>query len=174
MYINLLQSSSCSSKCYTANARFVATAFEYAIYSEHENIKLALVADLPKVGNELERTNILNKMFSVIIPLLDSTFEKGDLGKSCLFRTLNSHSALHSTEKFRSLLSLLQIITSSLIVTIDEEFVGYISNKLLHFMSSIKSLAQSGSNLNKNCLLVVSNLMHTSDNDVIDSNEGSD
>lgn len=70
------------------------------------------------------------------------------------------------TDKFRSLLSLLQIITSSLVINIDEEFIGHIANKLLHFISSIKSLAQTGSNLNKNCLLVVSNLLHTSDHDV--------
>lgn len=74
-------------------------------------------------------------------------------------------------EKFRSLLSLQQIISSSLVITIDEEFTGHIANKLLHFIASIKSLAQTGSNLNKNCLLVVSSLMQTSDHDVMDSNQ---
>lgn len=70
-------------------------------------------------------------------------------------------------EKFRSLLSMLQIITSSLVIAVDEEFIGHIANKLLHFISSIKSLAQTGSNLNKNCLLVLSNLMQSCDYDVI-------
>ncbi|XP_037032137.1 uncharacterized protein LOC119071380 isoform X2 [Bradysia coprophila] len=148
IFINLLQSSSCSSRCYTLNCRFIGVAFEYAIYSDSENIRMSLMADLPKIRNETERTNILNKMFSLVMPLLDSTFEKGDL------------------DKFRSLLSLLQIVTSSLVITIDEEFIGHIANKLLHFISSIKSLAQTGSNLNKNCLLVVSNLMHTSEHDI--------
>lgn len=39
------------------------------------------MTDLPKIRNESERINILNKMFSIVMPLLDSTFEKGDLGK---------------------------------------------------------------------------------------------
>lgn len=81
VFINLLQSSNCSLKCYTSNSRFIGIVFEQAIYCEDENIRSALVAELPKVRNELEKTNILNKMFSIIIPLLDTTFEKGDLGK---------------------------------------------------------------------------------------------
>ncbi len=125
------------------------------------------MTDLPKIRNESEQTNILNKMFSLVMPLLDSTFEKGDLGKFTDAMVSQYLIPTLSLDKFRSLLSLLQLITASLVITIDEEFIGHIANKLLHFISSIKSLAQTGSNLNKNCLLVVSNLMHNSDNDVI-------
>lgn len=41
---------------------------------------MCLIAELPKVRNESEKANILNKMFSIVVQLLDSTFEKRDLG----------------------------------------------------------------------------------------------
>lgn len=67
-------------------------------------------------------------------------------------------------DKLRALLTLLRIVTSNRnSFTCDDECVSYVSNKLLHFIAAMKSLAQTGSNFNKNCLLTVGNIMNQAD-----------
>lgn len=58
-------------------------------------------------------------------------------------------------------MTLLRIISSNRKSFIcDDECVNYVSNKLLHFIAAIKSLAQAGSNFNKNCLLTIGNMFN--------------
>lgn len=44
-------------------------------------------------------------------------------------------------------------------IQIDDYTASFLANKLLRFITAIKSLAQAGSNFNKNCLLTIGNIM---------------
>lgn len=71
-------------------------------------------------------------------------------------------------DQLRSLLSLLCTITQPIakpalrsIFVCDANATDFIANKLFKFVVSIKSLAQTGSAFNHNCLRVVANLLHS-------------
>lgn len=80
VFISLLASSTCSPKCYASNSRFVGIVFENAIFSGNESIRLCLTTELPKKRKNEEKSHILEKVFKLVVQLLDGTFEKGDLG----------------------------------------------------------------------------------------------
>lgn len=56
-------------------------------------------------------------------------------------------------------LSLLRVITGGMQIQFDDYTASFLAKKLLRFITAIKSLAQAGSNFNKNCLLTIGNVM---------------
>lgn len=83
----------------------------------------------------------------------------------CIVRQLDDRYEKRQLDQLRALVSLLRIVSSAgrSYVDSDEESVGYVANKLLHFIAAIRSLAQAGSTFNKNCLFTIGNLMLTTD-----------
>lgn len=80
-----------------------------------------------------------------------------------MVKQLDEHYTKRELDKLRALLTLMRIVTLPIYRNYleydDDEFVGYVANKLLHLIAVVKSLAQAGSNFNKNCLMTVGNLM---------------
>lgn len=90
------------------------------------------------VGTSL---NIYCKLFEYLIPIMEECFHK---------RYLN---------RVRAIVSLLQVITASKRIEIDSNFMHIVAKKLLYFIMTLKSFTQAGSHLNKNCLLIILNLI---------------
>ncbi|XP_055385782.1 protein rotatin homolog [Condylostylus longicornis] len=97
-------------------------------------------------------SNIYNKLFEIVIPIAEECFHKRYL------------------DQVRSLLNLLQIITKTENIDIDYGFATIVIKKMLYFVMALKLFTQCGSHLNKNCLLIVGNLMNCCDEIMLDEN----
>lgn len=91
--------------------------------------------------------NLYEKIFDLITNELDDVFKERDL------------------ERLRAFISILALVASSMQINKDDYTVSCLANKLLRFITAMKALAQTGAHFNKNCLLLIGNLM-LSTNDV--------
>lgn len=67
-------------------------------------------------------------------------------------------------DKLRALLALLACLTATEnrpMLPLDADAAAHLANKLLRFVATIRMLAQTGSEFNRNCLRTMTNVMHT-------------
>lgn len=151
VFSNILTSTHCSSFVYIENCRFLRVVLKQAIYTKHAAVQEQLNS----------KENIYEKLFEIVVRLLEDKAKGRELGTYVGYILLeivvNSDDF---ADKLRALLSLLRIIASSQRISVDEESASYMTNKLLKLIATIKSLAQAGSNLNKNCLMTIGSLVN--------------
>lgn len=126
-------------KLFSSNCRFLGVILQSSMQSTNSKVQ-----DLLRTPMESHRS-LMAYYFDVMVEQLYDHYSKREL------------------DKLRALLALMRIVTIPnyriFLAYDDDEFVGYVANKLLHLIAVIKSLAQAGSNLNKDCLLTVANLL---------------
>ena len=69
-------------------------------------------------------------------------------------------------DKLRLLLKLARVITTCGQLNLDTDKLTYIINKLMLYIASTKSLTQTASEFNKNCLLTICNVLTDIDQQV--------
>lgn len=128
-------------KLFSSNCRFLGVILHESMQSTNSKVQDLLASPMES------HRSLLAYYFDVMIKQLDEHYSKREL------------------DKLRALLTLMRIVTIPnyriFLDYDDDEFVGYVANKLLYLIAVIKSLAQAGSNFNKNCLMTVGNLLAT-------------
>lgn len=126
-------------KLFISNCRFLGSILKNSMQSNNSKVQ-----DLLAKPMESHRS-LLAYYFDVMVKQLDVHYSKREL------------------DKLRALLTVMRIVSiQNYRVCLDyddDEFVGYVANKLLYLIAVIRSLAQAGSNFNKNCLMTVGNLI---------------
>lgn len=137
IYLTILTSDLGSPFLFSETCRFVGIILQIALQSEDNQTQTVL-------RENRQNGTLIDLIYDSIVRQLDDRYEKRQL------------------DRLRTLVSLLRIVSAahcSFISNVDEESIGYAANKLLHFIAAIQSLAQAGSNFNKNCLFTIGNLL---------------
>lgn len=143
IFLHLLTKININIQLYTINVKLIEITIEKANeLQSKKSIDYLLYATTSKIDTDDTRpTTIHEKLFNLINNQLNNKYDEQHF------------------EQLKSIASLLRVVTSSNILKIDDYTISYLANKLIKLIVQQKLFKQFGSNLSKNCLLIIGNLM---------------
>lgn len=113
-------------------------------------------------------SNMYEKIFDILIQLLDEMIMDKRFGKCALFLFVENLSKILTQSicflywclvEFGCLVSLLRVVTSSANISANCYTTSFVANKLLKLIAALNSFYHVGSMFVRNCLLTIGNLM---------------